>query len=320
VQAIQQIWQKHRETFKEDRREQLSDRRLKKVIKLVSVAAATNGRTEVNFSDVVLLKDCLWNHPDNAMKVRDMIMGVLQGFSYPIVSTSDDSNGDITAFLQGHSISAQEDDTYSDFGVIPLKATHSKSVIKGYKGSGTQTDPILISNYQEIASLERTDVGLKGYYFRQTADIDCSVLSTWPEIVFQGHYDGGGYSVIYKAQPQQIRSTIHQQQQTQVKHLFSNIKQHSSVIHLRLKTMLLAINADGSDISACTVVDCSLLDSANNCRITACESSEHLIVQNAKQCEITRCQSGMALIGDTATACTIANCFSILVSTSFISS
>ena len=34
VQAIQQIWQKHRETFKEDRREQLSDRRLKKVIKL----------------------------------------------------------------------------------------------------------------------------------------------------------------------------------------------------------------------------------------------------------------------------------------------
>ena len=75
VQAIQQIWQKHRETFKEDRREQLSDRRLKKVIKLVSVAAVTNGRTEVDLSDVFLLKDCLWNHPDNAMKVLELIRG-----------------------------------------------------------------------------------------------------------------------------------------------------------------------------------------------------------------------------------------------------
>jgi MoxR-like ATPase len=270
-----------------------------------------------------LLKDCLWNHPDNALKVRDMITDVLRDFSYPIVSTPDDVGCDIAAFLQGHSISSQEDDPYAIFNASQLtnnKSSPSKSVIKGYKGIGTQSDPILISTYQDIAGLERAEVGKKGYYFRQTADIDCSVLSTWPEIVFQGHYDGGGYSVIYKAQPQQIRSIIHQQQQQQpqVKHLFSNIKQHSSVIHLRLKAMLLAINADGSDISACTVVDCSLLDSANNCRITACESSEHLIVQNAKQCEITRCQSGKALIGHTATACTIANCFSVLVSsTSF---
>lgn len=303
VQAIQQIWQKHREMFKEDRREQLSDRRLKKLIHLLNVAAATNGRTEVNLSDVLLLKDCLWNHPDNAVKVRDMITAVLRDFSYPIVSAPDDKVADIAAFLQGHSISSQEDETYSP--LANNKPSNSKSVIKGYKGSGTKTDPILISNYQEIAGLERPDVGQKGYYFRQIADIDCSVLSTWPEIVFQGHYDGCGHSVIYNKQ---------QQQQTQDKHLFSNIKQQSNVINLRVKAILLAKNADDSDISACSAFVCSLLNTANNCRITACESSEYLIVQNAKQCEITRCQSGKALIGDTATACTIANCFSVFIS------
>ena len=320
VQAIQQIWQKHRETFKEDRREQLSDRRLKKVIKLLSVAAATNGRTAVDLSDVFLLKDCLWNHPDNALKVRDMIMAVLRDCSYPIVSASD-NRGDIDAFLQGYSISIQEDDPYAAFEASRLKNNkfgNAKFVIKGYKGSGTQIDPVLISTYQDIAGLERTEVGQQGYYFKQTADIDCSVLSTWPEITFQGHYDGGGYSIIYTQQQQTLGQLIQQrqQQQSQVKHLFSNIKQHSSVINLRLKTMLLAINADDSDISACTVVDYSLLDSANNCRITACDSSKYLITQNAKQCEITRCQSGDALIGNIATACTITDCFSVLVSNS----
>ena len=58
-QAMLRIWMQHKETFKEDRRESLSDRRLKKVLKLLCVSAATNGRSEVDLSDVVLLKDCL---------------------------------------------------------------------------------------------------------------------------------------------------------------------------------------------------------------------------------------------------------------------
>jgi MoxR-like ATPase len=301
VQAIQQIWQKHREIFKEDRREQLSDRRLKKVIKLLSVAAATNGRTEVNLSDVFLLKDCLWNHPDNAMKVRDMIMGVLQGFSYPIVSTSDDSNGDITAFLQGHSISAQEDDTYSDFGVIPLKATNSKSVIKGYKGSGTQIDPILISTYQDIAGLERAEVGQKGYYFKQTADIDCSPLTTWPNIDFCGHYDGCGYQIKHNKKG----------------NLFTAILPKSSMVNLCLSNLSLADNVNDVDISACISFGNALIGSSvSNSRIVACQAEQHLIRSLAKQCEIIRCQSGRSLIGDTARACKISDCLIVLNQTS----
>lgn len=309
VEAVQQIWQKHREMFKEDNREQLSDRRLKKIIKLLSVSAVTNGRTEVDLSDVLLLKDCLWNHYDNALKVREMVLGVLQGFSYTITSVSNEKNADIAAFLQGYSISEQEDD--ADFEVTPLKPTHSKSVIKGFKGSGTQSDPILIENYLDIAGLERPEVGQKGYYFKQTADIDCSSLTTWPSINFQGHYDGGGYKVIYRQQQTQ-------QGQTQSsKCLFSSIKPKSSVTNLCLNSLVLASHAYNSDISACTAFACSLLQSADNSRIMACDSSEYLIITNAKNCVITRCQSGKALIGDTATACTIANCFSVLVSTSF---
>ena len=73
IQTVQNIWAAHKEAFKEDRRERLSDRRLKKLIHLLRVSAATNGRQAVDLSDVMLLKDCLWNHADNASKVRDLI-------------------------------------------------------------------------------------------------------------------------------------------------------------------------------------------------------------------------------------------------------
>lgn len=73
AQAIQQIWIKHKEAFKEDRRESLSDRRLVKVIQLLRVSSATNGRKRMNLSDVLLLKDCLWNHQDNAEQAMTII-------------------------------------------------------------------------------------------------------------------------------------------------------------------------------------------------------------------------------------------------------
>ncbi len=83
-QAIQKIWLKHQEMFKEDRRESLSDRRLKKVLQLLRLSAASNGRTHVDLSDVFLLKDCLWNHPDNAQQVGEMIRNILQTYSHPV--------------------------------------------------------------------------------------------------------------------------------------------------------------------------------------------------------------------------------------------
>lgn len=84
VESIQQIWIRHKDLFKEDYRERLSDRRLKKIIMLLRVSATTNDRNHVDLSDVFLLKDCLWNHQENAIKVRDLILNTLQDFNYPL--------------------------------------------------------------------------------------------------------------------------------------------------------------------------------------------------------------------------------------------
>ena len=59
--------------------ESLSDRRFVKVLHLLRVSAASNDRQEVDFSDVLLLKDCLWNNEENAIKVNEVVVQKIQG-------------------------------------------------------------------------------------------------------------------------------------------------------------------------------------------------------------------------------------------------
>lgn len=65
-------------------------------------------------------------------------------------------------------------------------------------GSGTQDDPILIENLQHLKRLEKPEIGRQGYYFKQTADIDCRAIGadSWFGIEFIGHYDGNHKKII----------------------------------------------------------------------------------------------------------------------------
>ena len=49
----------------------VSDRRWRKVVKLLQTSACTNGRDAVNIWDCWLLQHCLWNSPDDRQKVYD---------------------------------------------------------------------------------------------------------------------------------------------------------------------------------------------------------------------------------------------------------
>lgn len=73
-------------------------------------------------------------------------------------------------------------------------------------GSGTQTDPFLVTCKADLLKLGKaTSVQAQPYadvYFRQTADIDMDSDSTYvglsagsADLAFEGHYDGGGHVV-----------------------------------------------------------------------------------------------------------------------------
>lgn len=279
VSAIQKIWAGHKQLFKEDRRENLSDRRLRKVVGLLCISAATNERAEVDLSDLLLLKDCLWNHPDNALKVRELVMNILRAFSHPVQLSIAEQQAARDTPDQQTEIAAQK--LIANIG----------AVVKGYKGSGTTHDPILIENIHDLAGLERAEVGQQGYCFRQTADIDCNELTTWLKIDFQGHYDGGGYSISYEPDS---------------RFLFDRVQNKSQISNLRLAGLGLARLISNTEITACAS-DQQLLTDASDSKVSYCQAGDRLIC-NAVNCNIAYCQSDSYLIGGNVEQSSISCC------------
>ncbi|MCX7255414.1 MAG: AAA family ATPase [Polaromonas sp.] len=303
AQAVQHIWIQHKETFKEDRRESLSDRRLKKVIKLLCVSAVTNGRSEVNLSDVFLLKDCLWNHKDNALKVRDLSLNILRSFSRSVPQGQD-------------AIKATPAST-------PISGKLG-TVVKGFKGSGTEQNPLLIQTVEDLMDLSRPDVGMQNYYFQQTSDIDGTILSSWTAISFKGHYDGSNHTI--KFNKKESNNNPWENKET-TNSLFSNIQMQSSITNLKLENLILTVTAENSHITncssnqslienqatKCTIINCqsenSLIGGAtSNCCITDCQSNINLINSNTNDCTITSCRASNSLIQGTTSNCTIISC------------
>ena len=289
AEAIQRIWIKHKDTFKEDRRESLSDRRLKKVLHLLRVSAVTNGRNELDLSDVLLLKDCLWNHQENALKVSNLIVETVQRYNRLVPKNQ---NSILSSFKQAFKgtkkkIGQQNKEDCNDhlkesIFIMNKKTGQLDAKENGYKGLGTAEDPILIENAQDLMGLD--GIGQKGYYFRQTADIDCNEISTWHTIHLQGHYDGRGHFIQYKKVGDNYYA------------LFQSIQALSSVKNLKLRNLNLAKNVAGSHIEACATNWDVASENVTDSVITACQSNSYLIRGNTGNSKITACQSGYALI------------------------
>lgn len=324
VQAMQRIWALHRETFKEDRRESLSDRRLKKVIYLLRVSAATNGRQAVDLSDVFLLKDCLWNHPDNAVKVRELVMQTLQGFSQQVPCHATPQLAGPNAAMPVYEL---EQDGHT---LVPIKNrpsqtavatryavtsnhTPKNNVVKGFKGSGTKQDPLLIETVDDFLDLERPEVGQQGYHFRQMADLDISGVSTWPSIRFKGHYDGQGHS-------------IQDTKKTEVRWLFQQIDD-SQIIGMQLVSIGLAKAVKNTKIGACQS-DGDLVQTAEGGNFFSCEVKGWLtysmsnaeiiscrvgsIASTVTNCQIRYCQSSWPLVWDQTKQSSVSDCLIVL--------
>ena len=72
--TIMQIRQDYNKIFAEDNHEIISDRKLVKMVKLLKISAYLNGRNKVDFSDLMLLTNCLWNNPENIEKATKLVL------------------------------------------------------------------------------------------------------------------------------------------------------------------------------------------------------------------------------------------------------
>lgn len=70
---LKKIKQEFESTFSENIDEALSDRRLLKMVKLMKISAAANGRQTIDRSDLILLQHCLWSNNENQESVMKII-------------------------------------------------------------------------------------------------------------------------------------------------------------------------------------------------------------------------------------------------------
>lgn len=234
--AILDIWQAVKDEFKDNADESLSDRRFVKCLHLMRISAATNDRTEVDFSDVCLLKDCLWNVPENAKKVTFIILGILKKYEQSLKNQAQTQNSSATN---------------------PSNAT-LEAISMPFKGKGTKHDPFLIESINHLHDLTNDNIAGKGYYFKQVNDLDCSAInkSSWFKIDLVGHYDGNDKKVIYKDVS---------------KYLFNYIQ--GSIKNITVKTLQLAKQVKNSTITNCHG-ETYLFDDIRQSKISHCSSGD----------------------------------------------
>ena len=170
---IEEIRKKLKEEFKENKIEDISDRRLVKIVKLLKVSAYTNGRKEVDESDVLLLMHCLWSDSNNAENIGKMVTG--------LVKTGLKKLGYETAVLEKKDI----------------KKVETKREAGKLMGEGTKENPFLIENEHDLYSLHDVKYRDEIYYFEQINDIDLTNIKDWDPIGnFKGIYEGNSKKIL----------------------------------------------------------------------------------------------------------------------------
>ncbi|MGY3985994.1 AAA family ATPase [Aeromonas hydrophila] len=129
--AVLDILKKHKELFKEDRREGISDRRVVKVIRLLKISALTNDRDEIDLSDLVLLCNCLWSSQDNMVEVKKLIFDTLKKYSEILYELKVAESNNINASNTHVAIKYTKN----------IENLHFISRFKGLKGGGGKMIP-----------------------------------------------------------------------------------------------------------------------------------------------------------------------------------
>jgi hypothetical protein len=194
-------------------------------------------------------------------------------------------------------------------------------------GSGTADDPLLIQSVDDLVDLARPEVGQRGYHFRQTVDLNISIIGTWPAIIFNGYYDGQDH-IISNVDPAVLVSAL-TARTVYERWVFGKVKA-GHIKRLKMRECGLADSIENqSELLGCNT-SAALVKSARNSYIFSCEADDNLVKEIAvscgmiscmagkslanavEDCQIQSCQSGSALISDTADRTKITDCLVVI--------
>ncbi len=82
VHHIRYSIQQRNSTYEDENKIYVSDRRWRKIIKLLRTATFLNGREAIEVMDCFLISDCIWQHPDQIDEMNELVKGSIASYGF----------------------------------------------------------------------------------------------------------------------------------------------------------------------------------------------------------------------------------------------
>lgn len=143
----------------EDNQIQVSDRRWRKIVRLLRTSAFLNDRNAVDLMDCFLIKNCLWNETEQIPTVSQFVREAIQKHGYSLTLNLTDIKDELKEFW--HEV--EEETSYMKLVKIPQKYNNDYYSVEG-----------LNSSFLKIADYDALDVDYKTVMFYASPDDDYS--------------------------------------------------------------------------------------------------------------------------------------------------
>ena len=154
----------------------VSDRRWKNIVRLLKTSAFMHDRTEVGLADILPVYHCLWQEPEEAEGVRDIVIGTLMSeFSVLFAQLKKDLESDIRVFRQHRATQKARKQI--------LKGDGDKKIFDSFYyhllDHDTGNTYIFLSDYQHMRSHSKGNAGQMGVIYKDPKNPRRSVIRSY---------------------------------------------------------------------------------------------------------------------------------------------
>ena len=145
----------------------VSDRRWKNIVRLLKTSAFMHDRTEVGLADMLPVYHCLWQEPEEAEGIRDIVIGaLLNEFSTRFAQLKKDLESDIRVYRQHRATTKARKQIQKKDGDKKIFDSFYYHLLDHDTGNTY----IFLSDYQNMRDYTKVNAGQRGVIYKDPHD------------------------------------------------------------------------------------------------------------------------------------------------------
>ena len=154
----------------------VSDRRWKNIVRLLKTSAFMHDRTEVSHADLLPIYHCLWQEPEEAEGIRDIVIGaLLSEFSLKIPQQKKDLESDIRVYRQHRATMKARKQIEKNDGDKKIFDSFYYHLLDHDTGNTY----IFVTDYQNMRQYTQKNAGQMGVIYKDPNDSKRSIIRSY---------------------------------------------------------------------------------------------------------------------------------------------